>query len=176
MDMHTYKDHPPMNRYKKFGLLLIPVLLAFALTVGADDKKDDKKQDDKKPDVKKPEDKKPDDKKPEAGTIVIIDAKGKENKLKAWEIVAGTRKLGWLAPPEKEPEEKKPDDKEDPASAPKRAPLKPVARGPEALSFRDENSTNFVNGVLTLIPLDTIRQIDYDNEEQKVTVKVAGAK
>ena len=165
-----------MNRYKNLGLLLIPAVLAFALTVFADDKKDDKKPEDKKPDVKKPEDKKPDDKKPEAGVIVIIDAKGKENKLKSWEIVTGTRRLGWLAPPEKEPEDKKPDDKDDPAAAPKRAPLRPVARGPEALSFRDENSTGYREGVLTFILMDTLRQIDYDNEEQKVTVKVAGAK
>jgi hypothetical protein len=194
-----------MNLFKNLGRLLIPALLAFTLAVGADDKKDEKKPDDKKPDVKKtddkkpddkkpddkkpddkkpddkkpddkkPDDKKPDDKKPEAGTIVIIDSKGKENKLKSWEIVTGTRRLGWLAPPEKEPEEKKPADKGDTDNPPKRAP-RPVARGPEALSFRDENSTGYVNGVLTLIPLDTIRQLDYDNEEHKVTVKVAGAK
>src|SRR3954447_7456572 len=117
-----------MNRFKNLGLLLIPALLLFTFTVVADDKKDEKKPDDKKPDVKKPDDKKPDDKKPddkkpddkkpEAGTIVIIDAKGKENKLKGWEIVAGTRRLGWLAPPEKEPEEKNPANKEDPAAAP----------------------------------------------------------
>ncbi len=166
-----------MMRFKNPALLLIPALLAFTLVTFADDKSDDKKADDKKADDKKPDDKKPDDKKAE-GTLIVIDSRGKENKIKSWEIVAGTRRLGWLAPPlppEKEPEEK-PNDKDEPAAAPKRAPARPVARGPEALSFRDENSTGFVNGILTFIPLDTIRQIDFDNEERKATVKVAAAK
>src|SRR4051812_43659865 len=99
-----------MSRFKNLAMLLTPALLVLALTAFADDKKpDDKKPDvkkpeDKKPDDKKPDDKKPDDKKPEAGVIVIIDSKGKENKVKTWEIVGGTRRLGWLAPPL--PEEK----------------------------------------------------------------------
>ena len=158
-----------MNRFKNLGLLLIPGLLALALTAVADDKKpDEKKADDKKPDVKKPDDKKPE---AEAGVLIVIDSKGKENRIKSWQIVTGTRRLGWLAPLEKEPEEK-PNDKDKPAP-PKAAP---VARGPEALSFRDENSTGFVNGVLTLIPLENLRSITYDNEAQTVSVKVAGAK
>jgi hypothetical protein len=148
-----------MKTWMKLGSLLSGILaVALLPCAGADDRKEDKK-DDKKPEAKE--------------GIVIIDARGKENKIKNWEIVAGTRRLGWLAPPL--PEEK-PEGKDDPDAPPKR-PLRPAApRGPEALVFRDENSTVWKDGVLTLIPLERIRAIDYDNEKETVTVKVAGAK
>ena len=45
--------------------------------------------------------------------------------------------------------------------------------GPEALEFREENSTNFAKGILTLVPLERIRSIDYDNDKQVVTARVA---
>src|SRR5262249_35805404 len=70
-------------------------------------------------------------------------------------VAAGTRRLGWLAPAPKEGDDK---------------PKTPA--GPEALEFRDENSTNFQEGVTTLIPLDRIRSIDYDDNDT-VTVRVA---
>jgi hypothetical protein len=110
--------------------------------------------------------------------IIIIDSKGKENKVKGWQIVQGTRRLSWLAPaePEKKPEEKPNEKDAPPPKKPAAAPMKPVARGPEALSFRDDNSTVWVQGVLTLIPLETIRAIEYDTEKDTATVKVAGAK
>src|SRR5262245_11307629 len=158
-----------MKNWMKLGMLL-PGFLAVALVLpiaGADekDRKEDKKED------KKDE--------PKEG-IIIIDSRGKENKIKSWEIIAGTRRLGWLAPPEpeKKPQDR-PEDKENPDAPPRGKPVRvapPAQRGPEALAFRDENSTVWANGVLTLIPLDRLRGIDFDNEEQKMTVKVAGAK
>lgn len=167
---------------KLWKLLTIPLALFFlVLAAPAEDKKpEDKKPEDKKPEDKKPEDKKPDDKKPddtkpaaEAGTLIIIDAKGKEIKIKGWQIVAGTKRMSWLAPAE--PEDKNPKDKDDSAAPPPaRKPAAP--RGPEALIFRDENSTVWADGVQTLIPLENIRAIDYDNEAETATVKVAGAK
>src|SRR5262249_21064182 len=48
----------------------------------------------------------------------------------------------------------------------------PAPAGPEALEFRDDNSTNFQEGVLTLIPLERIRAIDYDDNDS-VSVRVA---
>src|SRR4051812_23499444 len=33
----------------------------------------------------------------EPGTLVVIDAAGKEQKIKAWKFTAGVRALGWLA-------------------------------------------------------------------------------
>jgi hypothetical protein len=103
------------------------------------------------------------------GTLIIIDAAGREQKLKTWEFVAGTRPLSWLvpaAPPKVDGDKPKEPDK--PREGDK-APAPPA--GPEALAFRDENSTTFVDGVLTLVPLDRIRSIDY--EEDAVWVHVA---
>jgi len=87
----------------------------------------------------------------EAGTLVVTDNAGKEQKLKSWTLVAGTRHLSWLA----DPAPVKPDKEEDKAPAKRGARPKPVT-GPEALEFREENSTDFQNGILTFIPLDRL--------------------
>src|SRR5438270_13308412 len=49
----------------------------------------------------------------EAGTLVVTDNAGKEQKLKAWSLVAGTRHLSWLAAPAAAKPEK--DDEKAPA-------------------------------------------------------------
>ncbi|HLW68685.1 MAG TPA: hypothetical protein VKS79_25430 [Gemmataceae bacterium] len=85
--------------------------------------------------------------KPSGGEAVVVDAAGKEVKLKKWHISAGTRKLGWL-------------EKDGVA--------------PEALAFRETNSTLFKDGVVTLIPLDRLESLTYDVEKQTVQAKVAG--
>lgn len=76
--------------------------------------------------------------------ITVIDAGGKEHKLKAYKLSTGTRPLGWKG-------------------------------GAPALAFREEGSTNFVEGILTLVPLDRIRSIDYDGEAESVSATVATA-
>ena len=116
------------------------------------------------------------DKEAPAGGLVLVDAKGKEQKLKTWEFTEGTRRLSWLVPvKDKEPEKKDGEDKPDDRR--RRPPARPRAEGPEAMVFRDENSTDWQKGVLTLIPVERLRGIDYDNEKQTATVKVAaGAK
>jgi hypothetical protein len=104
------------------------------------------------------------------GPLVIIDGQGKEQKLKAWKFAKGTRHLTWLAPAPAEkpaPEEK---EKADP-----KVKVNPKARpaiGPEALEFRDEHSTNFVDGILTLVPLGRIRSLEYDHDKQQAILKV----
>jgi hypothetical protein len=107
--------------------------------------------------------------KPAEAALVVVDAAGKEQKLKAWEFVGGTRRLSWLAPaaPAKEGAGE-PKEGDGPKA---RARPKPPA-GPEALEFREENSTDFRDGILTLIPLDRIRSIEYDDKD-KVSVHVA---
>ena len=40
----------------------------------------------------------------EPGTLLVIDPAGKEQKLKGWTYVAGTRHLAFLAPADKEPD------------------------------------------------------------------------
>jgi hypothetical protein len=81
------------------------------------------------------------------GEAVLVDAAGKEVTLKKWHISAGTRKLAWL-------------EKDGVA--------------PEALAFRETNSTLFKDGVITLIPLDRLESLTYDAEKQTVLAKVAG--
>jgi hypothetical protein len=91
--------------------------------------------------------------------LIVVDSAGKEQKLKTWKFTQGVRPLRWLAPaPAKEPEGRK------------------AAGGPLALEFRETESTTFVNGVLTLIPLDRLRSLEYDMDDM-VKAKVAvGAK
>jgi hypothetical protein len=107
--------------------------------------------------------------------IVIVDSNGKEQKLKSYTFVVGTRHLGFLAPaeaPKDKPEEKKSGDK--PETKPSK-PIKPgkATSGPEALEFRDEDSTTFVEGILTLVPIEHLRSVSFDDEKQTATIKVA---
>src|SRR6516225_6814690 len=84
--------------------------------------------------------------KPSADTI-ITDAAGKEIALKKWSLSAGTRALAWLATD---------------------------GKAPEALAFRETNSTSFVDGVVSLIPLERLESLTYDAKERTVLAKVAG--
>jgi hypothetical protein len=80
-------------------------------------------------------------------TSTIVDGAGKEVALKNWRFTVGTRKLVWL---EKD------------------------GKAPEALAFRETNSTLFKDGVITLIPLDRLESLTYDLNKKTVTAKVAG--
>lgn len=102
----------------------------------------------------------------EPGTLIVIDQAGKEHKLKAWKFTAGTRHLSWLAPAAPAAKDDKSKDKV------KEKAVK-VPAGPEALEFRDEHSTTFAKGILTLVPLERIRSVDFDNDQKSVTLRVA---
>jgi hypothetical protein len=105
----------------------------------------------------------------EPGTLVVLDTAGKEQKLKAWKFTAGTRRLGWLAPAAgKAPAEKSEEGKQAPRG-------KAPPAGPEALELRAEMKIEYVEGVLTLVPLDRLRSLDYDNDKETVTARVAGS-
>jgi hypothetical protein len=102
----------------------------------------------------------------EPGTLVVIDAAGKEQKLKTWKFAVGTRRLSWLTPAAPAKDDADKDGKvQDKTKAPADKGKKPTATGPEALEFREENSTKFVEGVLTLVPLDRIRSLDYEDKD-----------
>jgi hypothetical protein len=60
------------------------------------------------------------------------------------------------------------DGKESPASRRRDTPP-----GPEALEFREEESTPFVEGVMTYLLLDRLRSIEYDNDQKTVTARIA---
>jgi hypothetical protein len=117
---------------------------------------------------------------PEAakGPLIVITSAGKEQKLKTWKFVLGTRRLSWLAAEEGDrkdgdtKEKKDADDKGDKKDAAKPRPR--TAEGPEALVFREEHSTTFRDGIVTYVLMDHIRAINYDPEAQAVTVRVAG--
>jgi hypothetical protein len=104
----------------------------------------------------------------EPGTLVVLDAAGKEQKLKTWKFTAGTRRLGWLAPAADKAPEK------GPGEGPRAARRKPPA-GPEALELRAEMKIEYAEGALTLVPLDRLRSLDYDNDKETVTARVAGS-
>jgi hypothetical protein len=103
---------------------------------------------------------------PEPAPLVVIDAAGKEQKLKTWKFTTGIRRLSWLAPAPPAP----PSDEDSAAS---KTPPRTVLAGPEALEYREEESTSFVEGVLTFVPLDRLRGLDYDVEQKTVTARVA---
>jgi hypothetical protein len=103
----------------------------------------------------------------EPGMLVVLDAAGKEQKLKAWKVTAGTRRLGWLAPvAEKATTAESGEGKR----APRR---KGPPAGPEALELRAEMKIEYAEGVLTLVPLDRLRSLEYDNDKETVTARVA---
>ena len=85
----------------------------------------------------------------EAGTgiLTVIDGTGKDIQLKNWRITNGTRML-ILSGKSK--------------------------TGGEFLEFREDKSTVYKDGILTLVPLTSIRSMDYDPGKKAVTVTLLG--
>lgn len=104
-----------------------------------------------------------------AGTIVVLDSKGKEHKVTKWTFKDGTRHLAFLAKAEDEPKEQPKEKGKGKGKAKSRA--KPA--GPEALVIRDELTIYWLDGVTTWVPLTQLRSITYDNQKQTVSVRVA---
>jgi hypothetical protein len=80
-----------------------------------------------------------------AGILTVIDGTGNEIKLKNWRFTNGTRPLNLTG-----------------------------KNGRELLEFREEKSTVYQNGILTLVPLTSIRSIDYDAGKKTATVTLLG--
>ena len=92
----------------------------------------------------------------DAYLLVVPPAGGEKVKLVDWHFTLGTRQFSLSGD----------------------APVKPkskTAAGPEHLEFREEKSTTYQNGILTLVPLASIRKIDYDREKKTVAVVVVKA-
>jgi hypothetical protein len=88
--------------------------------------------------------------------LVVPPAGGKEVKLADWRFILGTRHFSLSGD----------------------APVKPKTKtpaGPEYLEFREDKSTTYQNGILTLVPLTSIRKIDYDRDKKTVAVVVVKA-
>ena len=78
--------------------------------------------------------------------LVITGASGQDVKLKTWRITTGVRRL-------------------------------PIGdgKGPRYLEFRDDHSTTYQAGILTLVPIPSLRRIDYDTSKKTITAVVATA-
>jgi hypothetical protein len=87
--------------------------------------------------------------------LLILDAQGKEVMLKGWHLAGGTRRLVGI----------------DSVAA--KSP--PFASGPQYLEFREEKSTTFEAGILTLVRVTALRKLDYDYEKKTVTAVAAVA-
>jgi hypothetical protein len=135
-----------MRRFLFAFFVLIAALLGRGPDAGAKDKKEPDK---KEPDKKEPAKVEPKDGK-DPYLLVIPPTGAKEVKLADWRFTHGTRRL----------------------ALGKDAPAKGKG-GPEYLEFREEKSTTYQNGIVTLVPLASIRKIDYDREKKTVAVIVA---
>jgi hypothetical protein len=113
------------------------------------------------------EDQKP--KPPEPGTLLVLDAAGKEQKLKTWKFTEGVRRLTWLVPAKTAGKDAPDKGKKVPSEG-----KRETAAGPEALMLRAETEIEYAEGVLTLIPLDRLSAIDFDNDKDTMSVEIAG--
>jgi hypothetical protein len=100
--------------------------------------------------------------KTETNLLTIVDATGKEHKLKTWKFTAGTKPLSWLAPAPALDKDKKGDGKKvtTPAAA-------------EALEFSEGKVAPLRRRVLSYLPVASIRSTDYDAKKETVAVRVA---
>jgi hypothetical protein len=103
--------------------------------------------------------------------LVVIDAAGKEVKLKSYSFTAGIVRLSWLA----EDGEAPPPEK-DKKGKPKKGAGKLLKEGPEALVLRDADKINFLDGVTTFIPISQLKAVDFDNAAKTMTVTAATGK
>jgi hypothetical protein len=92
----------------------------------------------------------------ESHLLVVPPTGGKEIKLVDWRFSLGTRRLDL--------------DGSAPAKSKAKKPT-----GPEYLEFREDKSTTFQDGILTLVPLTSLRKLDYDNDKKTVTAVVVKA-
>lgn len=108
------------------------------------------------------DDEKKDEKKEKGAPLTLTDVNDKKHKVTEWTWKSGTRRLSWLAEDEGKPKDKPKKGKQ--------------AVGPEAFVLREVSSQPknvYVNGVLTLIPLDRLRSLSIDVDKKMLSVKAA---
>ena len=99
------------------------------------------------------EKKSPDDKaKIDNALLIIPPTGGKEVKLVDWRFTLGTRRLAL--------------DGET---------VTKTSTGTEYLEFREEKSTTYQVGILTLIPIGSLKKIAYDREKKTATIETLAA-
>jgi hypothetical protein len=96
------------------------------------------------------------------GVLIVVDHSGKEHKVKGWKFARGTIHLSWLAPA----------PAEDKGKGDTKKPATPV--GPEALEFVESKIPPLAKGVLTYVPLGSVRSIEFEpGPKNTMTVRVA---
>jgi hypothetical protein len=93
---------------------------------------------------------------PAEGSAAVFDVEGKEIKLSGLKFGTGTRRLSWLADPKGTTED--------------------ARKGPVAVEIREEYSTMFAKGVITLVEVSHIESIKYDFKEKSVSYTIKGLK
>jgi hypothetical protein len=101
--------------------------------------------------------------------LVITDKAGKEYKAKTYTFKDGVVHLSWLAPAEAKPAKDKDKDKD---KGKKPAPSSAKV-GPQALVIREGSKFGVADGVVTFVPLDIARSVEFDPEMKTVTITVA---
>lgn len=91
---------------------------------------------------------------PAADAAVVTDAAGKEIKLVSFKPTAGIRRLSWLGDP--------------------KAATDDHRKGPLALELREQHSTTFSKGVITLVPISGIESIRYEYDKHTMAVSIKG--
>ena len=76
-------------------------------------------------------------------SLIVVNSRDKEVELKKWKFVEGVQTLRWLKSPV------------------------------ECILFRETNSTNYKDGIATLVPLTTVRKIEYDFVKHVVRLTAA---
>ena len=88
--------------------------------------------------------------------LIVVDTAGKEGEIQNWKIVAGIKRYVLQV----EAKGEKPD---------------PAKAGQDFVEFREDNSTDLKDGILTLVPLSSVRKLEYDAESKGVTLTAAVA-
>ena len=85
--------------------------------------------------------------------LSAVNANGKEMTFKKWEVVRGTRFIVGL-----------------PEKVGKDEPPAPLPAKVEYLEFREDTSTTYVEGIVTLVPMTSLRKAEYDDKNKSVAV------
>jgi hypothetical protein len=96
----------------------------------------------------------------DSGVLVIVDGTGKEHKVKNWHFINGVKNLSWLAPAA-------PQDKDK-----TKGKKPPTPTGPEALELVEGKGAPLKKGVLTYVPLSSVRSIEFNPAKDKETMTV----
>lgn len=95
-----------------------------------------------------------------AGPLTLIDEAGNAIKLKNWKFIHGVKPVPWL------------DAKPVVADTKGKKPALPI--GPEYVEFREDKSPMYKDDVVVLVPLASVKQIDYLLDKKQAILTILG--